>query len=284
MPTLKEELEEVKLKYNALREEWGLQQEHLGRLQTQISGLHNQLQQQSAFCASLGAILGHLLWKASRSPEIVETLTAGNKIGDFFLIVVGTLTSFMDTYRQEIPNQNSDESQFVMSLVGIVTNIAATSEGRLFLIVDEQGKNLVRHFVKILQFIPVPSGNCLKRLIFMTLYNISINSVGVIYLQGQNQLLIGIAKTLVDDTQPQELHLMALRLLQSITWEINCKAVLENIAETVGRKLLDKFLRSTNQEFSTASTAIITNIERNKMKIQNLQECGGKYSECDNRN
>ena len=67
----------------------------------------------------------------------------------------------------------------------------------------------------------------------MTLYNISINSVGVIYLQGQNQLLIGIAKTLVDDTQPQELHLMALRLLQSITWEINCKAVLENIAETV---------------------------------------------------
>ena len=69
----------------------------------------------------------------------------------------------MDTYRQEIPSQNSDESQFVMSLVGIVTNIAATSEGRLFLIVDEQGKNLVRHFVKILQFIPVPSGNCLKR-------------------------------------------------------------------------------------------------------------------------
>lgn len=80
MPTLKEELDEVRLKYTALREEWGLQQEHLGRLQTQISGLHNQLQQQSAFCASLGAILGHLLWKASRSPEIVETLTAGVRV------------------------------------------------------------------------------------------------------------------------------------------------------------------------------------------------------------
>lgn len=77
MPSLKEELEEVKLKYSALREEWGLQQEHLGRLQSQISGLHNQLQQQSAFCASLGAIFGHLLWKASRSSEIVDSITSG---------------------------------------------------------------------------------------------------------------------------------------------------------------------------------------------------------------
>lgn len=67
----------------------------------------------------------------------------------------------------------------------------------------------------------------------MSLYNISINNVGVIYLQGQPQLLTGIAKTLEDETQPQELHLMALRLLQSITWEVNCNAVLENIAETV---------------------------------------------------
>ncbi|KAK6641355.1 hypothetical protein RUM44_013064 [Polyplax serrata] len=280
MPTLKEELEEVKLKYTALREEWGLQQEHLGRLQSQISVLHTQLQQQSAFCASLGAILGHLLWKASRSAEIVETLTAGNRIGDFFLIVVGTLTSFMDTYKQEIPSQNSDESQFVMSLVGIVTNIAAAAEGRLFLIIDEHGKNLIRHFVKMLQYIPVPSGNCLKRLIFMSLYNISINNVGVIYLQGQPQLLTGIVKTLEDETQPQELHMMALRVLQSITWEVNCYAVLENIAETVPRKLLEKFLRSPNQEFNSAATAIINNIERSRLKIQNLKDCGGKYEEC----
>lgn len=78
-------------------------------------------------------------------------------------MVVGTLTSFMDTYKTELPSQNSDESQFVMALVGIITNIAAAAGGRNFLIVDEQGKNVVRHFVKILQHIPVPSGNCLKR-------------------------------------------------------------------------------------------------------------------------
>lgn len=78
-------------------------------------------------------------------------------------MVIGTLTSFMDSYKNEIPGQNTDESQFVMSLVGIVTNIAASADGRQFLIVDEQGKSVVRHFVKILQHIPVPSGNCLKR-------------------------------------------------------------------------------------------------------------------------
>lgn len=78
-------------------------------------------------------------------------------------MVVGTLTSFIDTYKSEIPSQNSDESQFVMALVGIVTNIAAAATGRHFLMADEQGKSVVRHFVKMLQQIPVPSGNCLKR-------------------------------------------------------------------------------------------------------------------------
>ncbi|KAL0276261.1 UNVERIFIED_CONTAM: hypothetical protein PYX00_003867 [Menopon gallinae] len=281
LPSLKEELEEVKLKYSALREEWGLQQEHLGRLQSQISGLHNQLQQQSAFCASLGAIFGHLLWKASRSSEIVDSITSGNRIGDFFLMVVGTLTSFMDTYKTELPSQNSDESQFVMALVGIITNIAAAAGGRNFLIVDEQGKNVVRHFVKILQNIPVPSGNCLKRLIFMSLYNVSINSVGVVYLQDQPNLITGIAKTLEDDTQPQELHLMALRLLQSLTWEINCTATLNNIVDTVSKRCLEKFAWSANSEFKAAATAIINNIDRNKLKLENLKDCGGKYVECD---
>lgn len=67
----------------------------------------------------------------------------------------------------------------------------------------------------------------------MSLYNISINSIGVTYLQDQPNLISGIAKTLDDDSQPQELHLMALRLLQSLTWEINCRATLDNIIETV---------------------------------------------------
>lgn len=67
----------------------------------------------------------------------------------------------------------------------------------------------------------------------MSLYNISINSVGVVYLQDQPHLITGIAKTLEDDTQPQELHMMALRLLQSLTWDINCSATLNNIVDTV---------------------------------------------------
>lgn len=67
----------------------------------------------------------------------------------------------------------------------------------------------------------------------MSLYNVSINSVGVVYLQDQQPLLSGITKTLEDDSQPQELHLMALRLLQSLTWEVGSAQTLNIIIETV---------------------------------------------------
>ena len=183
MPTLKEELEEIKTRYVALQEEYGFQQGHIKQLQLQITSLHNQLQQQSEFCASSGDILGHLLWKETRSPDIIESITSGvkliskqkkikymkiflllqNRIGDFFSMVVGTLSSFMETYKSEMPAQHSDESQFVMALVGIVTNIAAAANGRHFLMSDDQGKVVVEYFVKMLQQIPIPSGNCLKR-------------------------------------------------------------------------------------------------------------------------
>lgn len=67
----------------------------------------------------------------------------------------------------------------------------------------------------------------------MSLYNISINSIGVVYLQDQPNLISGIARTLDDDSQADELQKMALRLLQSLTWDINCRATLNNIVETV---------------------------------------------------
>lgn len=115
----------------------------------------------------------------------------------------------------------------------------------------------------------------------MSLYNISINNLGVVYLQDQPQLITGIAKTLEDDSQPQELHLMALRLLQSLTWEINCKTTFENLVEMVPRRSIEKFEWSSNSEFKATSNAILHNIERNKLKLENFKDCNGKYIECD---
>lgn len=69
--------EDIKCKYENLQVEWDKQQEHLGRFQGEVYKLRNQLQHQSQFCASLGSILGNLIWKASRMPTVVDMLLSG---------------------------------------------------------------------------------------------------------------------------------------------------------------------------------------------------------------
>lgn len=69
-----EELEAIRTKYKNLQREWDNQQEHLGRLQGDMFKMRSQLKNQSSFCASLGAIMGSLMWKTSRMPNVVDVL------------------------------------------------------------------------------------------------------------------------------------------------------------------------------------------------------------------
>jgi hypothetical protein len=78
-------------------------------------------------------------------------------------IVNGSLISFTETYDSLMPSQHTDESQFILSMCGIVTNIAATPAGRQFLVTNSNGRELLEQFNRLLPVIPAPSGNCLKR-------------------------------------------------------------------------------------------------------------------------
>lgn len=74
MASTLEELEVLRTKYKNLQCEWDNQQEHLGRIQGELFKMRAQLKNQSSFCASLGAIMGNLMWKTSRLPNAVDTL------------------------------------------------------------------------------------------------------------------------------------------------------------------------------------------------------------------
>jgi hypothetical protein len=77
--------------------------------------------------------------------------------------VNGSLTSFIETYESSLPGHYDDESQFIMSMCGIITNITAAPAGRQFLVSHPMGKELLVQFSRILPVIPAPSGNCLKK-------------------------------------------------------------------------------------------------------------------------
>ena len=74
MTVVHTELEDVHRKYANLQHDWTSQQENNGHMQAELFSVHNQVQQQNRYCASLGAVMGSIIWKASTIPAVVDIL------------------------------------------------------------------------------------------------------------------------------------------------------------------------------------------------------------------
>ncbi|XP_014242541.1 heat shock factor 2-binding protein-like [Cimex lectularius] len=255
------ELEILKSKYEQLQKEWDSQQEYLGRLQGEVYKLRNQLQTQSSFCAALGSVLGNLVWKASRLQPVVELLLTTNKLSEFFCIVSGTLISFMGTYTREMPEVKCNETQFILSMCGIVANIAAVPEGRQYIVTDANGKETIEQMLKVLPNIPHKSGSPLKRIILMVLYNISINQTGLNLIQEDKNLLTTLAHIVASEECP-ELKVLALRLLESLTFEIPNTIALLKILQQIQKDKIEALQNAGDAEIRQYANNIMANFRK----------------------
>lgn len=76
----------------------------------------------------------------------------------------GTFGAFINTYKSAFPPTSNVEYQFIMGLLGIVTNISASPEGREFLITNSSGTDFVQKLIKLMPKLPsVPGTVFLKR-------------------------------------------------------------------------------------------------------------------------
>lgn len=78
-----------------------------------------------------------------------------------------------------MPGPESDERQFLLSMCGVITNIAAVPQGREFLCGSPNGLTLIQAILKAIPAVPLPSGRELKR------YSILHLRFEVFFLQNQ---------------------------------------------------------------------------------------------------
>uniref|UniRef100_A0A3B5MU33 Uncharacterized protein n=1 Tax=Xiphophorus couchianus TaxID=32473 RepID=A0A3B5MU33_9TELE len=194
-----------------------------------------ELQQQADFCSTLGSAACSLLWSGSSREETVA-LWLG-KLPSFLTVAAQTLESFVKSMDDEIKTQpgdhNSQEHQFVLALVGTITNIAAVTPGRDFL--SSSGHVLLDTLMKLLQLMRPAVFPKLKVLMLMALYNVSISIKGLKFII-ENKDLIPLIWTLLDD-EHWEVCLHCLRLLQSVLLE-------EDVVLLLGSSLLDPELQA----------------------------------------
>ena len=90
---------------------------------------------------------------------------------EFLQIVIKTVESYFATCNEEEYQETADVSQFILAICGTVTNIAASSNGRDFLVSHETGRTLIGTFLDVLAESGTGNNIKLKSLILMALYN-----------------------------------------------------------------------------------------------------------------
>uniref|UniRef100_UPI001C31EA6A Heat shock factor 2-binding protein n=1 Tax=Homo sapiens TaxID=9606 RepID=UPI001C31EA6A len=165
--------------------------------------------------AEMGAAACTLLWGVSSSEEVVKAILGGDKALKFFSITGQTMESFVKSLDGDVQELDSDESQFVFALAGIVTNVAAIACGREFLV--NSSRVLLDTILQLLG--DLKPGQCtkLKVLMLMSLYNVSINLKGLKYIS-ESPGFIPLLWWLLSDPDA-EVCLHVLRLVQSVVLE-----------------------------------------------------------------
>ncbi|XP_049641396.1 heat shock factor 2-binding protein [Suncus etruscus] len=184
-------------------------------LQQQLRDTRQQLVQQAEYCTQMGAAACTLLWGVSSSEDVVKAILGGGKALKFFSITGQTMESFVKSLDGDTKELDSDENQFVFALAGIVTNVAAITCGREFLV--SSSRVLLDTILQLLG--DLKPGQCtkLKVLMLMSLYNVSINVKGLKYIS-DSPGFIPLLRWLLSDPDA-EVCLHTLRLVQSVVLE-----------------------------------------------------------------
>lgn len=77
--------------------------------------------------------------------------------------MINVLTSFNDTYHPKTPIVDTEETRFVLSIIGLVANLTTVDLGRRFFSQTDSGKNVIQLIMYLVPHIPSPSGNQLKK-------------------------------------------------------------------------------------------------------------------------
>ncbi|XP_049836628.1 uncharacterized protein LOC126281588 [Schistocerca gregaria] len=261
---------QLREKLSLLQDSWAEQQQHLDRVQLQVQHLRSQLQVQGQFCVSVGTVLTELLWKATKSQEVVDVMVQSPHADQFLDIADNTLEAFLEAYADSEPAQSAEECRFVAALLGTLANVAAADAGRRFLSAgrDPRGLAVLRRLVHALPRLPAGAvGAALRRLIFMALYNLAIGVDGLhlIHKECRQELLPSLQ---VSESWSPEARELGLRLLQALTFEMANHHVLADFLRAVPLQFLAEQAAGPDNQFKLLAQQVLDNLERATIRFR----------------
>lgn len=218
--------------------------------QNEMEDFTNKKNEIIAFAVAEGATLGRLLWKTSKTEEMIQTCIEtedGKALEDFLYISQLASEKFIQKYLDELPPATSFEMLFATSLYGILVNIAGHENGRKFILDSSSGLELVDHTLKALGIIKMPAGRSFKNILLVFLNNISISERGAIFFSVAEDGL----KNLVDcfqDFDALEIQITAMKIVLNLIRDVQSPEFNQKVAKAISHEHLQEIIAKSVDE------------------------------------
>ncbi|XP_078512526.1 heat shock factor 2-binding protein isoform X2 [Lissotriton helveticus] len=179
----------------------------------------------------------------------------------FFTLAGQTIESFVKSLTEVIKEPqdlDSDEQQFVLGLAGVVTNVAAVTIGREFLVTS--CSVLLDTWMQLLAELKAGLCSRLKVLMLMSLYNVSINLKGLKYISESPSFLPLLTLLLHDPDAEVCLH--TLRLLQSVILEPEVfTKMTPSLQESLPLQRITEFSKGRHKEVKSLAQELLEDLQ-----------------------
>ncbi|XP_028402528.1 heat shock factor 2-binding protein-like [Dendronephthya gigantea] len=237
-------------------------------LKTQLNEMQEERSEEYEECLSFVTICLSMIWHSSLKDECIESMIARETIVKFLEFVSQSVSSFSETSRGDSPDKivnvldsNSQEYTLVLSIAGIITNIAATPLGREYLSSKEAGIKGINALISFLSVTPALQCMRIKSLILKALYNISINRKGLKYLMSKKGLMTTLGYLLKDHEADPEMRLSCINCIQSLVMEPENVSLAHEFLEVVSIRKLQEYAGSSRGELKKATIELISDLK-----------------------
>ncbi|XP_046857034.1 heat shock factor 2-binding protein-like [Xenia sp. Carnegie-2017] len=251
---------------NSIEEVERLREENF-QLKTQLNVLEEERFEEYKECLSFVAICLTIIWHASMKDDCIESMIARETIVKFLEFVTQSLESFaesnIDGSLHSPPNKiydsSSDEYNLVSSMIGIITNIAATPLGRDYLSSKTLGVKTLDSLIMYLPEMPTRQCHTIKNLILKSLFNVSINQTGLKYLSTKKGLMTNLGYLFTEETE-SELRLSCLNCIQSLIVEPDNPSFSHELLEVVSMRRLQEIADTSKGELKKVILEVMSDL------------------------
>ncbi|XP_055597471.1 uncharacterized protein LOC129747339 isoform X2 [Uranotaenia lowii] len=237
------------------------QERRIAELESQQATIKHQALGQFESVSWIGCTMGALLWKLCKNHDSVKSTIGTDCLRDFLGLANCVLSSFVARQSSGLQiSPETDDYNFLASICGVLTNVAAFPEGRVHLSGETDGLLLVNSLLHAMDLFQMPGGRVLKRMSLTFVYNICLEENGARFVMSDENRLKNVIKCL-NPTNTEDILALSIGLLIRLIKSAPDYRERAEISHKIPKAIVKQIVRINNQQLKETAEHLVELIE-----------------------